>query len=273
MKIAACIANEVGFELLKFLVAQEQRLEYVVTAEQDSFAKSISMLCGEYGIPCYQGMDINSAEYVAMNRDLDIDIVFLLWWPTIVKQAALASVKRGFINTHPSLLPYNRGMNPYYWSIVDGTPAGVTIHWIDEEIDRGSILFQKRLDVPIAETGERLYKRAAAALIELFTMNFPKLLDPDVKSCKMHFVNNIVHRVRDMKQHSCIDMEREYKARDLINILRARTFTNGDSAYFYDGDKKYHIRVSISEADREIHDSPLWHSIAQKRTVHADSEA
>ncbi|RQW00731.1 hypothetical protein EH220_00205 [bacterium] len=272
MKIAVCAANAVGYELLKFLVTQEHTLEYVVTAKKDPYEKSISRLCGEYAIPCYRGMDVNGTDFISLNKELGIDIVFLLWWPTIIRKASLASVNRGFINTHPGLLPYNRGMNPYYWSIVDGTPAGVTIHWIDEEINRGEILFQKRLEVPPSETGERLYQRAAKAMIELFRENYDKMLDPHVKSRKMHFVNNIVHRVRDMEEHSCIDLERQYKAGDLINILRARSFTNGPAACFHASGKKYHIRVSITEADRDKHHSPLWKSIAKKRADYADSE-
>jgi methionyl-tRNA formyltransferase len=49
------------------------------------------------------------------------------------------------INLHISLLPYNRGSNPNVWSFLEDTPKGVTIHYIDEGIDTGDILFQKEI--------------------------------------------------------------------------------------------------------------------------------
>jgi methionyl-tRNA formyltransferase len=270
MNYAACIANEVGSELLKFLVAQDSLPQYVVTHAGDPCENSIIRLCGEHGIHCCQGMNVNSDEFISMNKDLGIDIVFLLWWPVIIKPCTLKSVKRGFINLHPSLLPYNRGMNPYYWSIVDGTPAGVTIHWIDEEIDRGEILFQQKLDVPLTETGERLYRRATKAMVKLFCEHFEDLLLPNKETIIPDCLNGKVHRVRDMEEHSRIDLNRSYRARDLINILRARTFSNGDSAYFYQNGKKYLVRVSIEETE-EV--SPANLKSASKRCVHADSKA
>lgn len=48
------------------------------------------------------------------------------------------------INLHISYLPYNRGYYPNVWSFLDNTPKGVTIHLIDEGIDTGDILLQKK---------------------------------------------------------------------------------------------------------------------------------
>jgi len=269
MKYAACIANEVGNELLKFLAVQEQLPRYVVTHAGDPYEESIIKLCDENGIRCCQGMNVNGDEFISMNRLLKIDIVFLLWWPEIIRKHSLDSVKRGFINLHPSLLPYNRGMNPYYWSIVDGTPAGVTIHQIDEEIDRGVILFQKELDVPVTETGERLYKRATKAMIQLFCEHFEELLSMNKETTIQNHLNDKIHRVRDMEAHSRIDLDRNYRAGDLINILRARNFSNGDSAYFYQDGKKYLVRVSIEET-AEVPVAKV-RNVAM-RSAHADSK-
>jgi len=49
------------------------------------------------------------------------------------------------INLHPSLLPWNRGAHSNFWSFLEDTPKGVTIHIIDEGIDTGDILLQKKI--------------------------------------------------------------------------------------------------------------------------------
>lgn len=50
---------------------------------------------------------------------------------------------RTILNCHPGLLPRNRGVDAFKWAIVQGWPIGVTLHAIDEEIDRGIILYRR----------------------------------------------------------------------------------------------------------------------------------
>ncbi len=50
------------------------------------------------------------------------------------------------INKHASLLPSFRGLFPYFWTQVYGRPNGVTYHLIDERIDNGKIIFQKKIN-------------------------------------------------------------------------------------------------------------------------------
>lgn len=50
--------------------------------------------------------------------------------------------KNRAVNLHISFLPWNRGADPNFWSFVDDTPKGVTIHYMDEGIDTGPIIAQ-----------------------------------------------------------------------------------------------------------------------------------
>ena len=47
-------------------------------------------------------------------------------------------MKRPIVNLHISYLPFNRGSHPNYWSFVENTPKGVSIHEIDEQIEINS---------------------------------------------------------------------------------------------------------------------------------------
>ncbi|MBB1421382.1 formyl transferase [Pseudoalteromonas sp. SG43-7] len=51
------------------------------------------------------------------------------------------------INAHPGLLPENRGIDAFKWSIVNKQPIGISLHVINKHIDAGRIL--KTLTVPI----------------------------------------------------------------------------------------------------------------------------
>ena len=47
-------------------------------------------------------------------------------------------------NLHISYLPWNRGASPNFWSFIDGTPKGVTIHQVNDGLDTGKILVQQQ---------------------------------------------------------------------------------------------------------------------------------
>ena len=55
-------------------------------------------------------------------------------------------ITNNIYNLHISFLPYNRGAHPNFWSFIENTPSGVTIHKIDQGIDTGKIIFQKMID-------------------------------------------------------------------------------------------------------------------------------
>ena len=49
------------------------------------------------------------------------------------------------INLHLAYLPWNRGSDPNFWSFVENTPKGVTIHFLDEGVDTGDIIIQREI--------------------------------------------------------------------------------------------------------------------------------
>lgn len=63
----------------------------------------------------------------------------------IVTKDVLDVLKDRAVNLHISYLPWNRGCDPNLWSFVDGTPHGVTIHYMDEGVDTGDVIMQKKV--------------------------------------------------------------------------------------------------------------------------------
>ncbi|MGH2477120.1 MAG: methionyl-tRNA formyltransferase, partial [Candidatus Limnocylindrales bacterium] len=81
------------------------------------------------------------AEVLALGPDL----VVLADYGQIVP-AGLLSVRRGALNLHPSLLPRHRGATPIPAAIMAGdTETGVTLMRMDEGLDTGPIVAQRRL--------------------------------------------------------------------------------------------------------------------------------
>lgn len=63
------------------------------------------------------------------------------------------------INIHISLLPWNRGSDPNFWSWFEGTPKGVSIHRVEKRLDGGPLLAQSEVNFGPHETLASSYRR------------------------------------------------------------------------------------------------------------------
>jgi len=78
------------------------------------------------------------------------------------------------INLHISYLPWNRGADPNFWSFVEDTPKGVTIHYLDEGVDTGDIIVQEEIRFD-SETLATSYEKLQFAIQELFKNNWQEI--------------------------------------------------------------------------------------------------
>jgi methionyl-tRNA formyltransferase len=237
LKIGICSEKYVGNVLTKFCLEHTHQIEFVNSSEK--IIDDNTLLINH---------DVNSKKFRDILIEKNIDILLLLWYPTIVKKEIIDTVNVGIINLHPSLLPHNRGMHPWYWNFIDDTPTGVTIHLIDDKIDEGNILWQKEIKKDYTDTGESIYKKSEEEIINLFKEHYGDIISNNMKPIKQNEIESTFHLKKELDKHSHIDLNKKYKAKDIINIIRARTFDDGDSSFFYDdnGDK-YTIKIKIEK--------------------------
>lgn len=191
--------------------------------------------------------DIRSGKALEALRTHHLDLVVLAWWPHIIKQPLLGAARKGFLNMHPSLLPYNRGKHYYFWSIVEDTPHGVTLHLIDEGIDSGGIAFQKRLDVGWTDTGRSLRDSGMSALIDLFRDNFDQIVSCEFDTTPVDTSQGTFHWGRELEQASRIDLDKTYTGRELLNMIRARSGFPRGGAWFEDKGSRYEVSIEITK--------------------------
>jgi phosphoribosylglycinamide formyltransferase-1 len=71
-----------------------------------------------------------------------VDAVFLLGFMKIIPPEFLNSFWGPVLNLHPSLLPKYPGLNSIQAAYEQGDDIGVTVHFVNEEVDGGEILYQ-----------------------------------------------------------------------------------------------------------------------------------
>jgi len=104
------------------------------------------------------------------------------------------------VNLHTSLLPYNRGSSPNFFSFLEDTPKGVTIHLVDEGLDTGDILCQREVAFDeAAETFASSYARLLAEIKALFRENWEEIRAGKLVPVKQEGAGTS-HRMRELEE-------------------------------------------------------------------------
>ena len=141
--------NKVGLEVLNYFLDNfVEDLYTVVTVEENQIYKQSKLT----GIQTEVfDKNIHNEFY---NKSLELGI--LAWWPQIIKEPLLSLPQNGFINFHPSFLPYNRGKLYNFWALVEQCPFGVSLHKVDSGVDTGEIVSQRQISYNWEDNGETL---------------------------------------------------------------------------------------------------------------------
>lgn len=128
------------------------------------------------------------------------DIIISYNYNHIIKRDVIDYMPEKIINLHISLLPWNRGNDPNFWSFVDDTPKGVTIHRIAEKLDAGEILLQQTASFDEKEeTLKTSYDKLQFYIQRLFMENWAQIKENNIAG---YFINEqgSYHRSGELEQ-------------------------------------------------------------------------
>ncbi len=115
-------------------------------------------------------------EAAAALEALHPDLLCIGSFPYILRRPILRLSRLGTVNLHPSLLPKHRGSDPVFWTFAgNDLETGVTLHWVDEGVDTGNVLAQRRVAVERGVAGSVLTERLAREGAELLVRALPAI--------------------------------------------------------------------------------------------------
>jgi methionyl-tRNA formyltransferase len=239
--------NWLGWELLKIIRQHGDEITTLVVhpPERCKFGTEIIETAGVDSDQILEAATLASPAALSVIRKAAPEIAVSVMFGYILRPNFLHLFPRGCINLHPSLLPYNRGSYPNVWSIVDGTPAGVTIHFMDEGIDTGDVIAQAEVPIEPGDTGESLYRKLERRAVALFAEAWPRIRVGQIERNPQSKEIGTYHRIKDVTRIDEIDLDRTYRAGDLIDVIRARTFAGYRGAYFRQGGRKVYLRLVL----------------------------
>lgn len=247
MRILFLGNNWVGWQVARWLCEQNEQIVGLVVHPPhkrkygDEIIRS-AQVSPEY---IFDGSQLRQPDVLEVIKALRPHVGLSVLFGYILRPEFLDLFPAGVLNLHPAYLPYNRGAYPNVWSIVERTPAGVTLHYVDAGVDTGDIIAQRQAPVEFVDTGETLYRRLEEACVELFKDTWPLIRSGRATRVPQDEREGTYHSTRDVERIDTIDLDRTYTARELIDIIRARTFPPYPGTYFIHEGRKVHLRLQL----------------------------
>lgn len=99
-------------------------------------------------------------DFCSLVRRMEPDLIIVVAFGQILKKNLLNIPGWGILNIHASLLPRYRGAAPIQWAILNNdAETGLTVMRMDEGLDTGAILFQRKVPILKDETAGQLHDR------------------------------------------------------------------------------------------------------------------
>ncbi|NHX35603.1 MULTISPECIES: formyltransferase family protein [Halolamina] len=220
--------------------------EIVFLGINDAGMRVYNWLCDRNGV--FVRSLLTTREQLSSVRETQPEFVVSCGYSHIVPDDILSIPSGGCLNLHPGYLPYNRGANPNVWSIVDDTPAGATLHYMDESLDTGDIVARKGVSTDFADTGKSLHQRLEDAQVELFKQHWPEI-EAGEESVTAQPEEGTYHRTDDFEELCELNPDEEMRVEELLNRLRALTFPPYDNAFIELEGERFYVDVEIERAE------------------------
>tara|TARA_B110000971_G_C19913474_1_gene455657 strand:+ start:56 stop:805 length:750 start_codon:yes stop_codon:yes gene_type:complete len=243
------IDGKIGNELIRFILKNyNQDIKTIISKKIDK--KFYILLKKKFPkIKYFVWKKKSDSKIYKYLKKQDSRLIFLLWWPFILNKKILALSKFGAINIHPSYLPYYKGKDPNFWSILNDGPFGVSIHYANKNIDSGPIIYREKITkFRYSQNAIDLYQLAEKKIIDLFKRKYKflrKAGDITIKTLK-NKPSRINYRINMIKT-SNINLKKRYSGKYIINLLRAKTFPPHEGVIFKEDGKMYSATIKIKK--------------------------
>ena len=175
-KVVFLGSKNIGYECLKHLYNNKNNLNVeLIGVLTNVRGKKVIEYCRGKSIMVIDGLD----KFLKINS---CDIAISVQYHEILKKNHIQKAKDIIVNLHMASLPEYRGCNQFSFAIINGDNVfGTTIHRLEEGIDSGAIMFEKRFPIPKDCWVEELYQITFDKSVELFKESLPRLISGHYK--------------------------------------------------------------------------------------------
>jgi methionyl-tRNA formyltransferase len=139
--------------------------------------KDFYALGEKYNIPVIS-IEGKMTEYKETFAAYNPDLFVVIGWYYMIPASLRSMAQLGCVGIHGSLLPKYRGGAPLVWAMINGeTETGLTLFYMDEGVDTGDVIAQKKFNIGPTDTIADMLPKLEAASLEVVEEYIPLLLD------------------------------------------------------------------------------------------------
>jgi methionyl-tRNA formyltransferase len=166
MKIVFMGTPEFAIPSLEKLYDSEHGIVGIVTGPDKTVGRGLKVAptpvkrtAQKWNLPILTPENLSDERFIAELKELSADLFVVVAF-RILPVSVFTLPPFGTINLHASLLPKYRGAAPINWAIINGEKeTGVTTFFVEERVDTGEWILQRKISIGEAETAGELHDR------------------------------------------------------------------------------------------------------------------
>lgn len=172
--------------------------------------------------------------------DFAPDLILSSGYDRLLRPKTVQKYSQRIVNLHAAYLPWARGIGTTLFATMLRYPYGVSVHFINEELDTGNLIARKLVRTEQDDTLRTLYSKLLSATEELFFENFPKIVAGQTNGVPQEELGDIntnrsrlqFESVMDACPHGydtlITDLEKFRKSLEASNAFRNALLTNSN---------------------------------------------
>jgi methionyl-tRNA formyltransferase len=246
-----------GYQTLKALIEIcKAEMVGVINLRQDDheierYEEKMRELATALKIPFYETKWMKEKDYASIiSNELKPDIIFIVGCRIIIPDKIYTIPPLGTLAVHDSLLPEYRGFAPLNWAIINGeSHTGVTLFYLNDLMDGGDIVAQKRTPIGVDDTAQEVYENLCKATVDVVVETYPLLARDEGARIKQDY-NSGSFTCSRTPDDGMIDWNKP--TREIYNLIRSLAYPYPGAFTFFEG-----RRLTIWKAKPAL-DQPLY---------------
>ena len=194
--------------------------------------------------------------------DLNPDIIITCAYGQIIPQELLDYPKYGCINVHASLLPKLRGGAPIHHAIIDGyKETGITIMYMDAQMDSGDIISQEKVEICDYDTYQTLHDKLSLLGSSLLIKTLPSIINQTNQRIKQD-IKEVTYGYNITRDEELIDFTKTMN--EVYNKIRGLNPNPG--SYFLLNNKTVKVYEAFKVSDNTYQDNQLGEIVRVDKT-------
>ncbi len=176
----------------------------------------VKKLAASAGLPILQPEKLRDPQFIENLQAWQAEVFVVVAFRILPKEV-FTIPPRGAVNIHAALLPKYRGAAPIQWAIINGEhETGVTTFFIEEKVDTGDMILQRKTAIGEFETAGELHDRLAVMGADLLVETLAQITAGAV--LRQPQVGQISLAPKITKEMAAIAWQKS--AREIFNFVR-----------------------------------------------------